>query len=261
METVQSKDYNTSFGISSFVLHVSAMAFMLCDHLWGTFLMHHEWLGYIGRLAFPIFAFMLVEGFFMTGDRKKYALRMFVFAVISEIPFNLMMSRRIFDPIHQNVLWTFLISLAMMSLFEKIRQSKRAWLKILLYPAVAMLFYIIGMITFVDYHGSGIIMVALFYFTRTTSQTHFAKKLLAMVIQLIAMYWINAEMLAGLVITADIFGLSFEMHKQSLALLSLPLIWLYNGEHGPYNKCIRYIYYLFYPVHILILGLAITLLY
>ena len=96
---------------TSFSLHIMAMLFMLCDHLWGTIISGNDWLTCVGRLAFPIYAFMIAEGYFHTKDLKKYVKRLLLFAVISEIPFNLMTGSRLFYPIHQNVLWTFLISL------------------------------------------------------------------------------------------------------------------------------------------------------
>ena len=78
-------------GINSFTLHILAMLFMLCDHLWATLFPAQEWLTCIGRLAFPIFAFMIAEGCYYTSNMKKYMQRLFLFAVISEIPFNLIM--------------------------------------------------------------------------------------------------------------------------------------------------------------------------
>ena len=61
------------FEITSMWLHILAMAFMLCDHLWGTVIPGNEWLTCIGRISFPIFAFMIVEGYFHTKNIKKYA--------------------------------------------------------------------------------------------------------------------------------------------------------------------------------------------
>lgn len=104
--------------ISSFTLHIMAMAFMLCDHLWAT-LLSLDFLSNIGRLAFPIFAFLCAEGFRRTGDRKRYMLRMLIFALISEIPFNFFYGGAAIYPFHQNVLFTFLLALCLMAGVEK----------------------------------------------------------------------------------------------------------------------------------------------
>ena len=116
--------------ISSCGLHILAMVLMFCDHLWATVVPGNDWLTDIGRLAFPIFAFMTVEGYFHTRNLKKYVLRLFVFALISEIPFNLMLGSRIFYPIHQNVLWTFLLGIAMIRWNEKAKNAP-VWRRIL----------------------------------------------------------------------------------------------------------------------------------
>ena len=84
---------------------------MLCDHLWATVIPGSNWLTCIGRIAFPIFAFLIVEGYTHTRNLKKYVMRLLLCAALSEVPFDLVMGGRAFYPFHQNVLWTFLIAL------------------------------------------------------------------------------------------------------------------------------------------------------
>lgn len=147
---------------TTFSLHIMAMLFMLCDHLWGTIVAGNDWLTCIGRLTFPIYAFMIVEGYFHTKNLKKYVGRLLLFAIISEIPFNLAMGSRIFYPIHQNVLWSFLIAIGLIYWNEKVRE-KEIWKRIFVGIATVCIAYIGGIITFVDYYNAGILMVLVFY--------------------------------------------------------------------------------------------------
>ena len=123
-EAAVPKENKYKLETTSFSLHIMAMLFMLCDHLWGTIVAGNDWLTCIGRLTFPIYAFMLVEGYFHTKNLKKYVRRLLVFAILSEIPFNLAMGSSIFYPIHQNVLWSFLIAIGLVHWNEKVKEKK-----------------------------------------------------------------------------------------------------------------------------------------
>ena len=147
-------------------LHIMAMAFMLCDHLWGTIIPGNDWLTCIGRISFPIFAFMLVEGYFHTKNLKKYMGRLFIFAVISEIPFNLAMGSSWFYPVHQNILWSFLISLTLIHWNEKAKMNGKPWLRLIVGCLSVIIGYLIGIITMVDFYHAGILTVLAFYFFR-----------------------------------------------------------------------------------------------
>ena len=231
---------------TSFSLHIKAMVFMLFDHLWGTIVQGNDWMTCIGRLTFPIFAFLTVEGYFHTKNLKKYVSRLLLFAVISEIPFNLAMGSSIFFPIHQNVLWSFLISIGLIHWNEK-GKEKQIVRRILVGVASVCIGYIVGIITFVDYYNAGILMVLIFYFFRGKKWSWLG--------QLICLWYINFEMLGGFSYEVELFGQTHFIARQGFALLALIPIWLYRGKQGPYNKTIQRIYYGFYPAHLLILGM------
>ena len=232
---------------TSFFLHIIAMIFMLCDHMWGTIVSGNDWLTCIGRLAFPIFAFLTVEGYFHTKNFKKYMQRLLIFALITEIPFNLAIGGNFLYPFHQNVLWTFLIALTAIYFLEKIK-NKKIWLKILLGILIIIFSSVLGLLTMVDYYHYGILTVLIFYFFR-------GKKWWNYLGQLICLWYINVEMMGGMYYEINLLGKIVEISQQGLALFALIPIWLYKGQQGPYNKTIKYIYYAFYPVHLLILAI------
>ena len=236
------------FDLSAAALHILAMAFMLLDHLWATLFLSQEWMTCVGRLAFPIFAFMAVEGYFHTHSFKKYAQRMLIFAVLSEIPFDLMYGGTWFYPVHQNVIWTLLIGLLGIRAMEAVREKGKTWLYLLTCVAVTVLGFVLGTLGMVDYYGMGVLTVFVFYFLRGREWW----KLLG---QIAALYWINVSLIGGQIFPIELFGLEFEVCEQGLALLSLVPIWLYRGRQGHHSKVFQYACYAFYPVHMLILGL------
>lgn len=235
-----------SKGLSSFVLHIIAMSLMLCDHSWATLFPEQEWLTCIGRIAFPIFAFMIVEGYFHTSNVRKYMLRLLVGAVISEVPFNLMVASSPIYPFHQNVMWTFLIGLAAIVLIEKAKQKKKWWLTGLVSIVVVVFSFLIGTLAMVDYFGVGVLMVLVFYFFRGKKWWCYAGQFVCMVI-------LNVYMLGGYTYNFQIGGVEIEIVQQGFALLALVPIWLYNGEQGHHSKPFQYFCYAFYPVHMLML--------
>lgn len=234
------------FDISSAGLHIFAMIFMLMDHMWATVFTNAGWLTAVGRLAFPIFAFMIVEGYTHTKNLKKYVLRLLCFALISEIPFNLMTGNSIIYYVHQNVLFTFLIGIGLIHINELARKKEKLWLTALTMAATTALGFVLGFVTFVDYNAAGILTVLLFYFFR-------GRKWWCLLGQLLGLYYINVELLQGLYFEVELFDHSFEIVQQGLAMLSLAFIWLYNGRQGKKSKAFQYFCYAFYPAHMLIL--------
>ena len=237
------------FDISAAVLHILAMVLMLMDHLWATLLPAQDWLTCAGRVAFPIFAFMSVEGYFHTHNFKKYAQRMLLFSVLSEIPFDLMYGGTWFYPVHQNVIWTLLMGLLGIHLMETVRKKQKPWVYVLVSAGVVAAGGILGTLCMVDYYGVGVLTVFIFYLFR-------GRKWWCLLGQLLALYWVNVQMLGGLMYPIQLFGMEFELCQQGLALLALLPIWLYRGRQGYHSKPFQYACYAFYPVHMLILVLV-----
>lgn len=240
--------HKLSIETTSAFLHILAMGLMLCDHLWATVVPGNDWLTCVGRLAFPIFAFMIVEGYFHTHSVKKYMVRLLVFAVLSEIPFNLMAGGWIFYPVHQNVLWTFLIALVMIQWNEKAKATGKLWLRFLTAAGTMLFGGVAGLLAMVDYYHAGVLMVLVFYFFRERIWWCRAA-------QLVLLWWINAEVLGGIGYEFQLFGRSFFLARQSLAVLALIPIWLYRGKQGYHSKWFRWLCYGFYPAHLLVLGI------
>lgn len=242
-------DEKGKFQITAAVLHILAMAFMLCDHLWAVLLPAEEWLTCIGRIAFPIFAFMLTEGYFHTHDLRRYILRLLAGALLSEIPFDLMYGGSVFYPYHQNVLWTFLISLLLMALIDRVRKRFKPAGAAAASAGLALLGFLLGYAAMVDYYGVGVLTVLVFYFFHERTWKSFFG-------QMLCLYILNVGLLGGYCYIVILFGHEFEVVQQGLALLALIPIWLYRGKQGYHHKVFQIFCYAFYPLHMLVLFLV-----
>ncbi len=187
----------------------------------------------IGRLAFPIFLFLMLEGFLHTRNVWKYALRLGIFALLSEIPFDMAFSGTYFDFENQNVFFNLLLGLLMMICFEFISDNVGNRYAVIALQALAFAIFLAaaGFLK-CDYTYMGIAMTAAVYITRNQRKHMWWAVLIAMVLTLIPVHSSPLEI---------------------LGCLSFFLIACYNGERGNFN--LKYFFYLFYPVHLLILGL------
>jgi len=179
----------------------------------------------LGRVAFPIFMFFLVEGFFKTGNRFKYLLNLIAFGIISEIPFDLFQSAVLFQPNSNNVMFTLALALVMIWVIDELKVPKSYIISPVLWFPVSIIIVIttclLSMIWGLDYEYHGILIAYFFYIFR------------------------NNQILS-------IIGGYLSIVKTPWALLGFGLTLAYNGERGKQNKILNY---LFYPVHLLILGL------
>jgi hypothetical protein len=184
----------------------------------------------IGRLAFPIFAYFLVEGFTKTRNIKKYAIRLFAFAVLSEIPFNLAFYDKLFYPDSQNVIWTYFTALILLWMLKDLGGAVKENHGDTVYKIFCGILIFVARLAAETFDGGvgGIIMTAGLYIRQESP----IMKMLSLVV--------------GVAILTLLSG----SHLQWLALLSIPLISMYNGQKGKYPK---YFFYIFYPGHLLIL--------
>lgn len=205
------------FGINGFTLKWIAMLTMIMDHTGMVLFPQYIVLRIIGRLAFPIYCFLLVEGAVHTSNKKRYLIRLLVFALISEIPVDLICTGKVWSLSGQNVFFTLTIGLAAIFLLQS-RLSK-GYSFVLIVVLILLAEY-----ANMDYGGAGIVFILIFYMFREQ-------------------LWQKSLLFAA----ADIFlygGI------QNYAVLSLLPILCYNGKRGPGMK---YFFYLIYPVHLLIL--------
>ncbi len=250
MKNVLTKYQNSPFlkkcfgGLNSNILRLLAIAFMICDHTRVAIFDGNMWMNYIGRLAFPIFAFQISEGFIHTSNSRKYLLRLLIFAVISEIPFNVFCSSELFFPQYQNVLFTFVLSIVALKLLDFAKKEPTL-------PKVAgagigvIAIVILAEALKVDYGGAGIVIVVAFYLFRNFP--------FAFLLQFAAMFLVFIFFYPGRTIFFKMQDFIFRIPVQAFSLFSLIPIWLYNGKKGRGGRILQYASYGFYPVHIALL--------
>ena len=239
--------------MTSFVLKVIAMVSMLIDHTSIAYFEQISWMNLIGRIAFPIFAFQISEGYIHTKNLKKYFLRLFLFALISQIPFMLFLSTYIdieelifTELLTLNIFFTLFVGLLAIFLHDKISHSNIKFttnkkidyiLKQVIGIIIAILLGILAEICHFDYGFFGIAIIFMFYL--------FKNDKLAMVIS-----YITACILKyGIQIILYGFNIWYVL-LGIFTILPIIFICLYNGKQG---KKVKYLLYLFYPVHLLIL--------
>lgn len=175
----------------------------------------------IGRLAFPLFSFLLVEGFIHTRNRYKYGFMMLIFFILSEVPFDLAAYNTTLELSHQNIYLTLFIGFITMVLIEK----QNHWVSVM----IMLLTGIANELLRGDYGLYGILMIGLIYMVR---ESRINQKV---VVFILGLYQLMPYISPGLAASS-----------------SAGLIHLYSGKRGKQPK---YFFYLFYPAHLFILYL------
>lgn len=213
---------------------------------------------FLGRLAFPVFAYFLAEGCRRTHDLSEYIKRLFLFALAAQIPFSLA-----FNTLSGNVIVTFFLAASGISFY----QSAREWLPAVVAVIPVLLMAALAALCDSDYGWIGVLIIFSVYLARTQKQ-----KLLALALWLVILYLVVPVLqvyesylpylldgVSPLLLWEDLvrglhfwfpFWLPYYLINTTSALVSLVPLFCYSGDRGRGNK---YFFYVFYPAHLLIL--------
>lgn len=245
---------------SADMLKLTAMITMLIDHIGAGILEHliirvplsietyevlitiDQVLRLIGRIAFPIYCFLLVQGFLHTKSRWKYARNLLIFALLSEYPFDLIFSGGL-DFSSSNVMFTLLIGLLTMWGIEK------AGSKIFLQVLISVIGILIAAILHTDYSWMGILLILSLYFLR---ENRFWQCTISLILFFSALVFRSAGYYDSIWRSA-----LRQLSSEYTLVFSFWMMYRYNGRR--YLKRGKYLFYSFYPVHLLLLGAILKL--
>lgn len=197
------------------------------------------WMRRIGRMAFPLFCFVLVEGFVHTRSRSKYALRLLAFGIVAEVPYDYALHTSISWTSELNIMFTLLLAFCALWLADVVGSKlKLPWwgTSLLTVATVAGAAWLANGPLDVSYHAYGIILIGALYLARNHRFVQFLLGCAATV-------WYCEDHNSWL---------------QMYAAAGLACIALYNGQRG---RGMKWFFYLFYPVHLAVLGLLNAVLF
>ena len=236
--------------ISSFQIKLVACAAMLIDHLGALFLvLYPQYIFFVlfrvvGRISFPLFAFIAANAALHTRNIGNYAKRLFLFALLSEIPFNLFMNLVTNEPVsiyriqNQNVLFTFAAGIFAVMLYNEAKAHEKMLAKVLLIFAVILTFCATAYCK-TDYGVTGVLIILTLYIIMSTAKIPDKHR--------------KAAVLCVMIIASAFLGT--DPITQIAALCSIVFIALYKNQKG---RSFRWAFYMFYPVHFLVLTLIGT---
>lgn len=261
-----------SFGISLFLLKLIVMGTMVADHVGNLFFPGQIAWDCVGRLAFPVYCFLIVNGFLHTRNKLVYLSRLILFALISQIPFTLMHYAAYRQPLHSfffefgevfttlNSLFVLSLGLITIMLLDTLRQRE---------PVIGHLFGLVlagGMtalswLVHCEYCFLGIPLIVAFYEADLFKKSsHCRNRLAGMAVQLALGTMVLGLYVCLMCITGRNI-LSCALLYAACQLGALLFIFLYNGKQGSQNKAVKYCFYCFYPVHMMVLLLIHAVLY
>lgn len=226
--------------MNSSVFKVLACIIMLIDHVGAVFFPKLIIFRIIGRLAFPIFAYFIAEGYRKTKDITDYLGRLFIFALVSQLPFMYAFNSQ---SLYLNVFFTLAAGLYALYIYDK---HKKIYMVILI--AIACQF------VSTDYGAYGVILIFLF-----NKYHDNYKKMAINVITFTVIYQLIKGGMSYFTVPSAYLSRSllFTLIIQPLSLFSLILLRFYNKERG---LKLKYLFYGFYPIHLTFIWLVKELL-
>ena len=225
--------------MSSFLLKIIACFTMLLCHIPFVYPQYSVPLMYIGKISFPLYAFLISEGYVHTRNFSKYLTRLIVFGVISQIPAYLLFVGKSFNGLYLNIFFTLALGLLGIRIYDKIKS------KYISTPLIILLAVIAELLKF-DYGAFGVLMIVCFYV--------FKKNKLNMVLsQMFLMFILYMKKMSYY--TFSLFNLQYILFQLLFSVISLAIILTYNGKKGKSSGKIKLMFYFFYPVHLIILDL------
>lgn len=231
--------------MTSFLLKLIGIITMLCDHSGDAILVKFSFLNLIGRIAFPLFAFQLTQSYIHTKNLKKFIYRLLIFSLVSQIPFTLFLSTfadtyntiQIFSLnirlYSLNIGFTMLLSVLAILAFDKI-ENKFCGL------GVSLLIVFISQLLNVDYGAFGVLLILILYIFRNNK---FALNICC-IITICSYYFIRFLQKPTISIV------NYYLPLTLFTCLPFIFINLYNGKQG---AKVKYLFYIFYPMHLLLL--------
>lgn len=225
--------------LSSFALRFLALLCMATDHAGLALFPNIGAFRCVGRLSFPLFCFLLTQGFLHSRDLRAYMRRLMLLAILSEIPFDLLTFGRISSGVEQNAVFSLLLGLFAL---HGARALKKRPLHIAVY---AFILCLIAMIARVSFGWLGVMLCLCFYYFRNRKLPMAACAAIILLMYSLSLY------LSGVTQSWVLVSLC--------ALLSLPVILLYSKKRGPRAPLLTFLFYAAYPLHLLLLVLIRTL--
>ena len=227
--------------MTAFTLKTIALVAMLIDHSAVAFLDTFPfWFRAVGRLAYPIFAYLLAEGFRHTKAPEKFLMRLLVFALISEIPYDLVMGNVVNFAANTNIFYTLFLGGMAICLYERFKE-RRGWQTMAVLAAILPT-AILAEILSADYGGMGVLFIFTMYAIKP------------MTLRLTAMGAFTLTQFIPLVMahSLSIAAKSEYLLMIPFALVTVGLIAMYNGERG---RKAKWLFYWAYPAHLAVLAL------